>query len=235
MKFLSLIPMLFFGFYTMACSCLYTPMSAKKIMQSDFMLEGKIMAKEEISYDYQYTIRVKDVIKGKVSKKTITVTSAISSAACGVNLKLNEVYYLFLNQRGGGSFKTNLCSNNQIKSSSSKRYKNIIKQFKKAKKNTIWNDEQCQLVGEGKIVKEAAEGPWKFFHEDGSLESEGIYKNGNKVGMWKDYYDKDRSTDLWKRLTDEQKKAIQNKENILIRVSNYDNGKLEDSERLHQR
>lgn len=200
-------------------------------MQSDLVLEGKIIGKEEVAHTYKYTVRVKDEIKGKVSKKTITVMSPISGAACGVNLRLNEVYYLYIYGRGD-SYKTNLCSNNQMKSAASKRYKNIIRQFKKDKKNTVWTDEQCQIVGEGKIVKQAPEGSWKFYHQDGSIESEGIYKNGKKVGMWKEYYAKERSAELWKRLTDEQKVTIKNQENILVRIINYADGNVENSEEL---
>ena len=231
MRILSLISMLLFSGYAMACSCFYTPMSAKKIMQSDLMIEGKVIGKVEDGYNYKYTVRVKDVIKGKIPVKTITVMSAISSAACGVNLRPNEVYYLYIYGKGG-SYSTNLCSNNQMKSASSKRYKNIIRQFKKDKKNTIWNDEQCQLVGEGRIINESAEGSWKFYHPDGSMESEGMYKNGQKVGMWKEYQNRKYSMELWARLTDEQKAIVKNKENILVRILNYADGNIENSEIL---
>jgi len=237
--------MLLFSCCAMACSCFYTPMSAKKIMDAELAIEGKIVGKKivaepgsneapgEQSYggSYEYTVRVNDVIKGKYSKKTITIFSSTQGATCGVNLSLNEVYYLYA-YTYGDYYSTGLCSNNSIKKSVSKRYKQIIRQFKKDKKNTIWTDEQCELVAEGKIVNEAANGNWKFYNPDGSMESEGIFKNGKKVGMWKEYYSKEYSADLWKRLTDEQKATVKNKENILVRIKNYADGEIENSENL---
>jgi len=66
------------------------------------------------------------------------------------------------------------------------------------------------------------------------VESEGIFKNGKKVGMWKEYYSKEYSADLWGRLTDEQKKMVKNKENILVKIVNYHDGAIENSEKLFQ-
>ena len=231
MKFFTCLNLILFSSYAMACSCFMVPMSAKKIMESDIMIEGKIIGKKGDRFENTFTVQVNEVIKGKVSQKTIPVKSAVSGAACGVDLRMNEVYYLFI-YGYKGSYNTNLCSNNQIKSSSSKRYKNIIRQFKKDKNNTVWKDEQCELIGEGKIKKKAPVGEWKFYHPDQSLESQGAYKDGKKEGEWKSYYSKNASKDMWGRLTDEQKAIVKNKENILYKIIQYKNGEIEDSKFL---
>ena len=231
MKFFTCLNLILFSSYAMACSCMFVPMSAKKIMESDIMIEGKIIDKKGDRFENTYTVQVNEVIKGKVSQKTIPVKSAVSGATCGVNLGMNEVYYLFI-YGYKGSYNTSLCSDNRIKKSTSKRYKNIIRQFKKDKNNTVWKDEQCELIGEGKIKKKSPVGDWKFYHPDKSIESHGSYENGKKVGEWKQYYSKDASKEWWGRLTDEQKAIVKNKENILYRIIQYKNGEIADSKYL---
>lgn len=216
-------------------------------MESELVLEGKIIGKKvvddpssneeapeaQFSFGYyKYTVQIKDLIKGTYSKRTISIVSPTQGSACGVNLGLNEVYYLYT-YSSSGYYHTNLCSDNRLKKLVSKRYKQIIRQFKKDKKNTIWKNEQCELAGKGKIVDEKPIGDWIFYNPDLSIESQGSYKNGKMEGEWKNYYSKEASKDLWARLEESQRAKVKNKENILYRIVQYKNGNVEDSKYLY--
>ena len=249
MKNLIIISLLLFSSVAEACSCFMVPMSAMKIMESELVLEGKIIDKkvvddphsnEEVTdlqfsfgQYFKYTVQVKDLIKGQYSKRTISIVSSTQGSACGVNLGLNKVYYLYVYAQGG-YFNTNLCSDNRLKDSVSERYKQIVRQFKKPKKNTIWKNEQCELAGKGKIVDGKAKGEWIFYHPDESIESHGPYNDGKKEGEWKSYYSKKASKALWDGLEEAQRAQVKNKENILYRVVQYKDGEMGDSKYLYR-
>lgn len=247
MKFFTCLTLILFSSYAMACSCMFVPMSAKKLMESQLAIEGKIIDKKVVAEPgseaapdeshyggyYKYTVSIAEVINGNYKGKTLTIYSHTQGATCGVNLSLNETYYLYA-YGSGGNYSTGLCSDNRMKKSVSKRYKQIIKQFKKDKHNMKWKDEQCMLVGEGKIVKKSPVGDWKFYHSDESqsLQSEGSFKNGMKEGEWREYHSKEQSVYMWKDLSEEQKASVKNRENILYKIAQYKDGQQIDSKYL---
>jgi antitoxin component YwqK of YwqJK toxin-antitoxin module len=87
------------------------------------------------------------------------------------------------------------------------------------------------MIAEGIVDDEGMrDGPWKEFYENGQLRSEGVYRNGNRIGKWRFYhanssleqegsYNNQGNTDgLWKWYYDD---------GLLLREENFLNGNSE--------
>ncbi len=100
-----------------ACTCLRPapPLEAKE--KADAVFSGTVISQERSEFEVKVNFRVQRIWKGEIDD-TVTITTARSSAACGVNFRVREKYlvYAFSDQN---ELRTNLCSRTQILSRAS--------------------------------------------------------------------------------------------------------------------
>lgn len=246
MKGLSLLLILLSSHYAWAeCNCIFTPLNVQKIIRYDLVFEGELLEKRQVEKDskiwgnhaftdrkiYKYTFEVKDLIKGKGISKNVEIYAPEGRPGCQSNFERGKTYFIFSNQHDG-LFHTRYCNENKLKKETKRRYRKIIRQFKKADRQKKWKNEKKKLTAKGLITNNHAEGIWIFYNPDKSIESVGNHVNSKKDGEWRQYLNKKASTNLWKKLTDEQKTNIENPKNILSLILTYDKGKVVDSTKI---
>lgn len=133
--------------YSYACSCLYSEFGIKDYQNAAFIVDGKItkITSNENELVKEITFKVRKTIKGKISK-IMTITTALDSAACGLNVKENDRWLLFVYEYNG-KLNVGLCGkhvryNKRRGGSKLQRKKNrklrkkMISQMKEFKKPT---------------------------------------------------------------------------------------------------
>ena len=217
----------------MACSCAMRPMSVEKILLYDLVFEGEVIAKELIenenstsSFDLEYLkyrCKIDDLISGVYISDEIDILSSTQGSACGVNYSVGDKFYFFVSKRNE-FYHTGLCARNQVVKGASGKFKRVICDFKKSKKERLWKNEKKELVAKGKVVNQQASGHWIFYNEDGTKASEGKYQEGKKQGPWKLYLDQVNSEYFIKENADKDLSQIKNRKNIFYRIMHYDQG-----------
>ncbi len=244
---LLMVSFLILSYFASGCSCAYQKVDVQKIMQHDLVFEGKIIEKEEVSNTagknetpsgplrsmgyFKYTFAVKKLINGDQNQKQIIVYSASTGAACGVNYKLGDEYYLFA-YKYQGAFHTGLCSQNVKKDKATKPLKKLMCSYRKSKKLKEWKDIENKLTASGKVVNKKAEGLWVLYHDDKTVKAEGDFVKGKKHGDWKYSYSEVASAKLLGRIDDQQKGKIKNEKNIVYKIEHYDKGEKTGEEYL---
>ena len=178
-----------------ACSCVTFggSLTIKEYNNSKYIISGKatkvILNYEESIYrQRQIEFEIDEVFKGKIESKKITIYTALGDAACGLFVNENEewVIYAYMDD---GVFSTNLCTRSQLKKKvSSSDYKSL-KKFKNNSSNTKWKNNTGSIIAEGKLENNMPIGHWKYFYNNGFLESEVSYKNGEYDGKCIKYLD----------------------------------------------
>ncbi len=236
---------LFFNNISYSCDCNIQKMSVGKIIRSDFVFKGKIIEKQilydtiELKYPsrnkinllpkIKYTFKVKEQIKGSYKKNKIEIISPGSGGMCGVYYSIGDEYYIYashVNPRISEAYNsTNNCLQNLKVSKANKKYKEIIREYKRSRKTRVWKDIDNVLFAKGKISKENPIGEWTFYHKDGSIKSNGKYSNGKKEGIWNYYYPKEFSLKIKDSIDKEILDKSSNKNNLLCRFEIYDQGR----------
>jgi antitoxin component YwqK of YwqJK toxin-antitoxin module len=178
-----------------ACSCITYggPLTINEYNNSKYIISGKatkvILNYEESIYrQRQIEFEIDEIFKGKIESKKITIYTALGDAACGLFVNENEEWVIYAYMHDG-VFSTNLCTRSQLKKKvSSSDYKSL-KQFKNNSNNTEWKNNTGSIIAVGKLENNMPIGYWKYYYNNGYLESEGSYKNGEYDGKWIKYLD----------------------------------------------
>lgn len=131
--------------YSYACSCLYSEFGIKDYQNANYILDGKItkIRRNENKLEKEITFKVRKSIKGN-TKDIVKITTAFNSAACGLNVKENDRWLLFVYEYKG-QLNVGLCGknvryskrkgeSNKQKRKNCKLRKKMIRQMKEFKK-----------------------------------------------------------------------------------------------------
>lgn len=202
MRYLVLFVLLGNALLADACTCGFEALSAQKILKSDLVILGKVVAKEVIQLQIdknrnidlpiigrqriKYTFEVKKWIYGPEESKTVEVYSEYQSSACGVNYKIGSTLYLFAYQSEGG-YSTNLCSGNILRSEVTKKQKRVFNQFGSTNGEVKICSEHGKVSAKGQMINGVPQGRWVFFFSDGKVKSQVNFEDGKKQGPWVHY------------------------------------------------
>lgn len=177
----------------MACSCANfgEPLTVKDYNSSQFILSGqalKVTFDSKAPYYKQRNIefRVDKIYKGILSSDTVTIHTSSSDASCGLFVKENEEWVIWAYLQND-TLLTNLCTRSTQKKHVSKFDLELLDYFKSNPSTSDWKNKDGKLVAIGQIKNNIPYGYWKYFYENGYLESEGNYKNGAYDGKWIKY------------------------------------------------
>lgn len=220
------------GVNAFACSCISVPLSARKIVDSELVIKGKIIDKEEIGLmpgqdkettffqnHYKYTVLVKDLFRGLTPKNEIIVYSSTSGSLCGVNYKVGAELFLFINS-WEGNYQTGLCSGNISVKYATRKEKRIFKKYSCILNKRKHKNVEGQLVAEGNLRKGVPDGEWNYYFENGKLEMKGTFENGMKQGEWIRYY----SDASWEKFAKKNNLSDVPPENRVQRIMIFDKG-----------
>jgi antitoxin component YwqK of YwqJK toxin-antitoxin module len=178
-----------------ACSCVTFggSLTIKEYNSSKYIISGKatkviLNYNESIYRQRQIEFEIDEVFKGKIESKKITIYTALGDAACGLFVNENEEWVIYAYMYDG-VFSTNLCTRSQLKKKVSSYDYKSLKKFKNNSNNTEWKNNTGSIIAEGKLENNMPIGHWKYFYNNGFLESEGSYKNGEYDGKWIKYLD----------------------------------------------
>jgi len=178
-----------------ACSC-YTdsgPVTIKYYNNSEFIVSGKaikvvINQNEVEDKKRQIEFQVDEIFKGQIDSKKVTIYTSLSDGSCGLFVNENEEWVIYAYMEDG-VISTNLCTRSQQKKNLSAFDYKSLKLFKNSSNITEWENNSGVLIAVGKLENNMPIGHWKYFYNNGYLESEGSYKNGKYDGKWITYLD----------------------------------------------
>ena len=88
-----------------------------------------------------------------------------------------------------GVITTDRCTRSRQKKDLSSFDYSSLKQFKNSSNITEWKNNSGVLIAVGRLENNIPTGYWKYFYDNGFIESEGLYKNGEFDGKWIKYLD----------------------------------------------
>ena len=178
-----------------ACSCgtYGGPVTIKHYNNSEFIISGKaikvvINQKEVTDKQRQIEFQIDEIFKGQIDSKKVTIYTSLSDGSCGLIINENEQWVIYAYMQDG-VISTNLCTRSQQKKNVSAFDYKSLKQFKNSSNITEWKNNSGVLMAVGKLENNMPIGYWKYFYDNGYLESEGSYKNGKYDGKWIKYFD----------------------------------------------
>ncbi len=178
-----------------ACSCgnLWGPVTIKDYNSSEFIISVKaikVTIDEKEVYDKQRKIdfQIDEIYKGKIEGKSVTIYTALSDASCGLYVKENEEWIIWAYIHNN-VISTSLCTRSKLKQYIKENDFKSLQYFKSNPPSTEWKNDKGVLIAEGKLKNNLPVGLWKYFYNNGYIESEGVYKNGKEDGKWISYLD----------------------------------------------
>lgn len=178
-----------------ACSCFTDrgPVTIKNYNNSEFIISGKaikvvINQKEETDKQRQIEFQIDEIFKGQLDSKKVTIYTGLSDGSCGLFINENEEWVIYAYMQDG-VISTNLCTRSQQKKNVSSFDYKSLKQFKNNSNITEWKNNSGALIAVGKLENNMPIGYWKYFYDNGYIESEGSYKNGKYDAKWIKYLD----------------------------------------------
>lgn len=178
-----------------ACSCFTDrgPVTIKHYNNSEFIISGKaikvvINQKEETDKQRQIEFQIDEIFKGQLDSKKVTIYTGLSDGSCGLFINENEEWVIYAYMQDG-VISTNLCTRSQQKKNVSSFDYKSLKQFKNNSNITEWKNNSGALIAVGKLENNMPIGYWKYFYDNGYIESEGSYKNGKYDAKWIKYLD----------------------------------------------
>lgn len=178
-----------------ACTC-YTdsgPVTIKHYNNSEFIISGKaikvvINENEVEDKKRQIEFQVDEIFKGQIDSKKVTIYTSLIDGSCGLFVNENEEWIIYAYMQDG-VISTNLCTRSRQKKNVSAFDYKSLKQFKNSSNISEWKNNSGVLIAVGKLENNMPIGHWKYFYNNGYLESEGSYKNGKYDGKWIKYLD----------------------------------------------
>lgn len=178
-----------------ACSCINNlgQVTIKEYNNSEFIFSGKAIKvtlnkNESIDRQRKIEFKIDEIFKGKIDLKTVTIYTSLSVASCGLYVSENEEWIIWAYLQNN-SISTNLCTRSKLKKYLSEVDYNSLKYFKSNPTISEWKNDSGVLIASGKLENNIPVGHWKYFYNNGYIESEGSYKNGNYHGKWLKYLD----------------------------------------------
>ena len=195
MKKIVLFFMLALPVNLIACKC-YTeigPVTIKHFNKFNFIISGKarkvvINQKEVTDKQRQIEFQIDEIFKGQIDSKKITIYTALSDASCGLIVNENEEWVIYAYMQDG-VITTDRCTRSRQKKDLSSFDYSLLKQFKNSSNITEWKNNSGVLIAVGRLENNIPTGYWKYFYDNGFIESEGLYKNGEFDGKWIKYLD----------------------------------------------
>lgn len=195
MKKIVLFFILAFPINLIACSCFTDigPLTIKHYNNSEFIISGKaikvvINQKEVTDKQRQIEFQIDEIFKGKIDSKRVIIYTSLIDASCGLFVNQNQEWVIFAYMQDG-VISTNMCTRSQQKKNFSSLDYSSLKHFKNSSGITEWKNNSGGLVAVGKLENNMPIGYWKYFYDNGFIESEGLYNNGKYDGKWIKYLD----------------------------------------------
>ena len=178
-----------------ACSCanFWGPVTIKDYNNSEFIVSGKVTQvtlneKETVHRQRQIEFQIDEVYKGKIDLKTVMIYTSLSDASCGLFVNENEEWVIWAYSENK-VISTNLCTRSKQKKYLSESDYKSLKYFKSNPSASEWKNESGVLIAIGQLKNNMPIDHWKYFYNNGYIESEGLYKNGIYNGKWIRYLD----------------------------------------------
>lgn len=178
-----------------ACTCYnnWGPITIKDYNNSEYIITGKafkviINNKEVAEKQRQIEFQIDEVFKGQIDIKKIIIYTSSYDADCGLFVNENEEWLIFAYVRDG-VISTNMCTRSRQKKNLSAVDYESLKRFQNHSNITEWKNNSGTLVAVGKLENRMPVGHWKYFYNNGYIETEGLYKNGEYDGKWVKYLD----------------------------------------------
>ncbi len=189
MKYFFTVILILSGFYFLnACSCSFEPFSIIDIVESNIVFRGTLKEKKDEDRLVRMEFEIQEMIHGNYNEKTISIFTAISGAACGINIDLNREIIL-LSRIQKGKYKTSLCYRNKYVDEASNEYLRVISDYRSTNERKYWLDIINDTVALGTVEMGVPKGFWEFY-KNGKLKKDGLFSNGQKDGTWNWYRSK---------------------------------------------
>ncbi len=216
-----------------ACSC-YTyggPVTIKDYNNSEFIITGKaikvvINNKEVTDKQRQIEFQIEEVFKGQIDLKKITIYTSSDVASCGLFVNENEEWLIYAYMQDG-VVSTNLCTRSRQKKNVSAVDYESLKRFQNHSNITEWKNNSGTLIAVGKLENRMPVGHWKYFYNNGYIESEGFYKNGVYDGKWVKYLDPEGIVTRLrydKKITQDSIPNLELLKNRILEIQNFKEG-----------
>lgn len=110
MKPVFLLTYLLYSAFSLACSCAPPgPIDDKQYAHYDFIAKGEITKVLENEGQRQFWLKVSRSYKNPQSTEEVMITTALSSAACGLNVREGDTWLIYA-ENHNGIFTTGLCT-----------------------------------------------------------------------------------------------------------------------------
>jgi antitoxin component YwqK of YwqJK toxin-antitoxin module len=216
-----------------ACRC-YTyggPVTIKDYNNSEFIITGKaikvvINNNEVTDKQRQIEFQIEEVFKGQIDLKKITIYTSSDVASCGLFVNENEEWLIYAYMQDG-VVSTNLCTRSRQKKHVSAVDYESLKKFQNHSNITEWKNNSGTLIAVGKLENRMPVGHWKYFYNNGYIESEGLYKNGVYDGKWVKYLDPEGIVTRLrydKKITQDSIPNLELLKNRILEIQNFKEG-----------
>lgn len=216
-----------------ACSCANFPgpVTINDYNNSEIIISGKAIKvtsneKETEHRQRQIEFKIDEVYKGNMNSKTVMIYTSLSDASCGLFVNENEEWVIWAYLQNN-ALSTNLCTKSKQKRYLSASDYKSLNYFKSNPSTSEWKNESGVVIAIGQLKNNLPIGHWKYFYNNGYIESEGSYKNGTYNGKWIKYLDpKGIVTRLRydKKIPEDSVPDLQLLQNRIWQIENYKNG-----------
>lgn len=202
-----------------ACSCdYYKDMSLRQYNWYDLVFKGEVVSVTENKEAWEKRIKfeIKKLYKGNTETDTLSVTTGLDGASCGLNIKVGQTWMIFSSYRGG-AYNSGLCSRSKLLNVDLIKRLEVIADKKFVKKYSSYSGSVANEEVKGEFRNGKPIGNWIYFkngktweinrysdngllhgnsevyYEDGSLHYRTEYENGEYIRST--YYKKDGTID----------------------------------------
>ena len=188
----------------MACTCggSYGPVTIKDYNSAKLILSGKAIKvtvdrTETTDMQRKIDFKIDEVFKGRVSSGTVSIYTSLGDASCGLFVQEGQEWVIWAYLQGG-VITTDLCTRSAQKKQVIESDYTSLKYFKSNPLTLIWKNSAGVVIAAGELKDNLPEGTWKYFYNNGFMETEGNYSNGLYDGRWVKYLDPEGIVERWR-------------------------------------
>ncbi len=165
-------------------------MSFRQYNWYELVFKGEVVSITENKEAWEKKVRfkIKKFYKGNIEADTITVTTGLDGASCGLNFKVGQAWIIF-SSFNKGKYYTGLCSRSKLLNANPANRLEVIADKKFLKKYSSYSGEVVNEEVKGELRNGKPIGIWTYFKKGKAREINRYSDNGLLHGHSEVYYD----------------------------------------------
>lgn len=156
---------LFISSQAAACSCeYYKSMDLRQYNGYGLIYKGKVISVIEKREEWEKIVKfsIKKLYKGQTERDTVTLTTGLDGASCGLNFKEGQIWVIFASA-SKGNYYTGLCSRSKLLNGNPARQLKFIADKKFVNRYCSYSGTISNKDANGELRDGKAIGKWTYY------------------------------------------------------------------------